>query len=401
MTAVEKRPPWILPVIVLSQFAGTSLWFAGNAVLGDLQREWGLPADSLGYVTSAVQFGFICGTLVFAFFMISDRASPRRVFFVCSLLGALANLGTLLVAPHFSGLLVSRFLTGCFLAGIYPVGMKIAAGWYRHGLGSAIGFLVGALVVGTAFPHLLKGLGAEVPWDTVTVVVSLTAAVGGLAMLRFVPDGPHLARGSVFDPAALPLTFRSPGFRASSFGYFGHMWELYAFWAFVPFVLTAHLGSNASGPLNVSLWSFFVIAAGFAGCAVGGLFSLKVGSARVAFGQLLASGLCCVISPFLFHAPTPLFLAFLLLWGIVVVGDSPQFSALNAQNASPGLVGSALTIANSIGFAISILSIQLLNALSARIPVEYLFVPLAIGPILGLLALRPLLRSMPAMASID
>ncbi|HEX6008322.1 MAG TPA: MFS transporter, partial [Burkholderiales bacterium] len=179
------------------------------------------------------------------------------------------------------------------------------------------------------------------------------------------------------------------------------MWELYAFWAFVPFVLTAHLGSNASGPLNVSLWSFFVIAAGFAGCAVGGLLSLKVGSARVAFAQLLASGLCCVISPFLFHAPTPLFLAFLLLWGIVVVGDSPQFSALNAQNASPGLVGSALTIANSIGFAISILSIQLLNVLSARIPVEYLFVPLAIGPILGLLALRPLLRPMTALASID
>jgi len=394
--AASGRPPWILPVIVLSQFAGTSLWFAGNAVLGELEREWGLPPDAVGYVTSAVQFGFICGTLVFAFFTIADRHSPRIVFFVCSLLGAVANLGTFLAEPGLAGLLVSRFLTGFFLAGIYPVGMKIAAGWYQRGLGSAIGFLVGALVVGTAFPHLLKGLGTAVSWQAVTLGVCVTAALGGFAMLRFVPDGPYLARGAAFDPAALALTFRSPAFRASAFGYFGHMWELYAYWAFVPLVITAHLALKGMGVLNVSLWSFWIIAAGFAGCAVGGLASLVFGSARVAFLQLSASGLCCALSPFLFHAPTPLFLAFLLVWGVVVVGDSPQFSALNAQNAPPSLVGSALTIANCIGFAISILSIQLLNALAGSVHPEYLFVPLAIGPILGLLALRPLLKPVAA-----
>lgn len=394
---MAKRPLWILPVIVFSQFAGTSLWFAGNAVLPQLQREWNLPADALGYITSAVQFGFISGTLVFAFFAISDRFSPRIVFFACSLLGGLSGLGIFVVAPHFSGLLLFRFLTGFFLAGIYPVGMKIAAGWYQRGLGSAIGFLVGALVLGTSFPHLLRAFGAGVAWEGVNLGVCATAVLGGLAMLLFVPDGPYLAQGTRFDPRAFGVIFRSRGFRASALGYFGHMWELYAFWAFVPFALAAHTARLPAGGLNVPFWSFCIIAAGFVGCAGGGVASLWTGSARVAFAQLFASGLCCALSPLLFHAPTPVFLAFHVFWGIVVVGDSPQFSTLNAQNAPRSLVGSALTIANCIGFAISIISIQLLNRLAAEMPAEYLFMPLAFGPILGLIALRPLLRPLPAL----
>ncbi|MGQ0524790.1 MAG: MFS transporter [Betaproteobacteria bacterium] len=388
----RARARWILPVIVLSQFAGTSLWFAGNAVLPELQREWNLPPDAIGYITSAVQFGFILGTLVFAFFAVSDRYSPRIVFFVCSLLGGVSGLG-IFNASDFFKLLLSRFLTGFFLAGIYPVGMKIAAGWYRSGLGSAIGFLVGALVLGTAFPHLLKGLGQAIAWETVTVAVSATAVIGGLAMLRFVPDGPHLTQGARFDPAALAVIFRSRDFRASALGYFGHMWELYAFWAFMPFAITAHAAQTPGADLNVAFWSFLVIAAGAVGCAVGGVLSLTVGSARVAFVQLFASGVCCLASPLLYYAPTPAFLAFLVFWGVVVVGDSPQFSALNAQNAPRALVGSALTIANCIGFAITIFSIQLLNALAGVIPAAYLFLPLTLGPVLGLMAMSPLLRS--------
>ncbi|MGQ0750625.1 MAG: MFS transporter [Betaproteobacteria bacterium] len=394
--AEPARPRWILPVIVFSQFAGTSLWFAGNAILPELQREWRLPADAVGYITSAVQSGFIFGTLVFAVFAISDRYSPRIVFFACSLLGGLSGLGIFL-AHDLASLLLFRFLTGFFLAGIYPVGMKIAAGWYQRGLGSAIGFLVGALVLGTAFPHLLKGLGQAIPWEIVTVGVSITAVLGGVAMLRFVPDGPHLAQGTRFDPGALALIFRSRAFRASACGYFGHMWELYAFWAFLPLALSAHAAQTPGAEFNVAFWSFLVIAAGAVGCAVGGVVSLRSGSARVAFVQLFASGLCCIASPLLFHAPTPVFLAFLVFWGVVVVGDSPQFSALNAQNAPRALVGSALTIANCIGFAITIFSIQLLNALAVAVPVAYLFLPLAIGPVLGLIALRPLLRSFAAV----
>jgi MFS family permease len=387
----RSRPPWILPVIVLSQFAGTSLWFAGNAVLGDLQAAWGLAPDALGHATSAVQLGFIAGTLTFAFFAIADLVSPRIVFFVCALLGALFNLGIYALGEGLWTLLAFRFLTGFFIAGIYPVGMKIASGWFRRDLGNALGFLVGALVIGTAFPHLLKGLGQTLPWGTVLLAVSGIAVLGGLAMLAFVPDGPHLARGAKFDPRALAVIFGSRPFRASCFGYFGHMWELYAFWAFVPVALAAHAAARTDPGLNVPFWAFAVIAAGFFGCAAGGIVSLRAGSARVAFAQLAASGACCILSPLAFDAPTPFFLAFLVFWGIVVVGDSPQFSALNARYAPRELVGSALTIGNCIGFSITIASIQLLNALATVVSPAWLFVALAPGPVLGLAALRPLL----------
>jgi predicted MFS family arabinose efflux permease len=388
---VVDRPARILPVIIVSQFAGTSLWFAGNAVLADLPRDWALAPSALGQITSAVQLGFIVGTLAFAFFTIADRFSPRRVFFVCSLVGAAANLGVALFAQGYASLLVLRFVTGFFLAGIYPVGMRIAAGWYKRGLGHAIGLLVGALVVGTAFPHLLRALGHSVAWQYVTIAVSAIAAVGGTLMLVFVPDGPYLAKSPRFDPRALSLIFRSPKFRASAFGYFGHMWELYAFWAFVPVVLAAHARLRAEA-LDVSLTTFAVIAAGFIGCALGGLVSLRTGSARVAFAQLAASGLCCVISPWMFAAPTTVFVAYMVFWGVVVVGDSPQFSALNAQNAPRELVGSALTSANCIGFAITIPATQLLSGLAVHVDARWLFAPLAVGPLLGLLALRPLVR---------
>ena len=251
--AGRARPARILPVIVASQFAGTSLWFAGNAVVGDLQEKWGLAADAVGHTASAVQAGFICGTLVFAFLSLSDRYSPRKLFFVCSLLGAAANLGVHVADGGLDALLASRFLTGFFLAGVYPVGMRIAAGWYRSGLGHAIGLLVGALVLGTAFPHALKAAGHALPWEAITIAVSMIAAAGGALMLWLVPDGPYVTTAARFDPRALAKIFRSRAFRASAFGYFGHMWELYAFWAFVPVVLAAYAQTVGGGRLDVPL----------------------------------------------------------------------------------------------------------------------------------------------------
>ena len=383
---------WILPVIIVSQFAGTSLWFAGNAVLPDLQAAGNIPPGSLGYVTSAVQLGFICGTLMFAFLSLADRFSPRILFFCCALLGAAANLMVYLTPVGLGSLLLFRFITGLFLAGIYPVGMKIAAGWYQQGLGNALGLLVGALVLGTAFPHLLKAMGPVASWQQVIVATSLASALGGLLMLTLVPDGPHHARSSGFDSRALVSVFEARAFRAASFGYFGHMWELYTFWAFVPFFLQAYATSHAVAGLDIPLWSFAVIGAGFIGCAGGGLLSRRAGSAPVAFAQLTTSGLCCLFSPLAFIAPLPVFLAFLLLWGVAVVGDSPQFSALTARTAPKHLVGSALTIVNCIGFSITIASIQATNYLSQLVGARYIFLLLLIGPLLGLAALRPLLR---------
>ncbi len=205
---MASPPRRILPAIVFSQFAGTSLWFAGNAVLGDLQRLWGLPSDALAYMTSSVQLGFIAGTLVFAVLAISDIFAPRKIFLACTLLGAFFNAGVCLFADGLTSMIIFRFLTVFFLAGIYPVGMKIAADWYQRDLGKAMGFLVGALVLGTAFPHLLKALGHSLPWSSVLLGVSAIAAFGGFVMFTLVPDGPYLSKGAKFDPRELRVIFR-------------------------------------------------------------------------------------------------------------------------------------------------------------------------------------------------
>ena len=388
---MKERSWWILPVIIVSQFTGTSLWFASNAVLGDLQQAWALGDAALSYMTSAVQLGFIIGTLIFAFFTISDRFSPRIVFFICSLLGSLSNLGIYLAANGLISLLVFRFITGFFLAGIYPVGMKIAAGWYRQGLGRAMGYLVGALVVGTAFPHLLKSTGQSVPWDNVILTISGLSMVGGMLMLLLVPDGPYLAKGTRFNSRAFIIIFRSRDLRSVAFGYFGHMWELYTLWAFLPVLISAYAAASGQ-PLNVPLWSFCVIAVGCLGCIIGGHLSLKLGSPSVAFFQLLVSGICCLLSPIVFHAPVEIFIGFLVLWGIMVVGDSPQFSTLTAQTAPGELVGSALTIVTSIGFFITILSIQFTDFLINFLDPQYIFLFLVPGPIFGLANLWPYYR---------
>lgn len=381
----------ILPVLVLSVFGGASVWFAGNAVLADLAQDWQLPADALARVTSSVQLGFIAGTLLFAFFAIPDRFSPSRVYLICSIAAALSTLVIVLIPASYLLLLVSRFVTGFFLAGIYPVGMKIASGWYRADLGNAIGLIVAGLILGTAFPHLINSISSEAPWQLVIVSVSIAALAGGFAVNQWVPDGPWLRKGTKFDPAAIKIIFSSAPFRASAFGYFGHMWELYAFWAFLPVFLAAHGELAGLENFDVSFWSFLIIGVGVFGSAIGGLLSKSFGSAPVAAIELSISGVCCLLSPLLFFAPTPVFLVFLLIWGLTVAGDSPQFSALNAATAPPQYVGSALTLANCIGFVITIVSIELLSGLVETLPISMLFFVLTLGPAFGLWCFRPLL----------
>lgn len=387
------RPRRILPVIVLSQFLGTSLWFASNAVLPELERSFGLSGDFTGLTTSAVQLGFILGTFFFSLFSLPDRVSPRRLFAACSFTGALCTLALLASTGGLPALLSLRFVTGLALAGIYPVGMKIAAGWYQQGLGSALGMLVGALVLGTSFPHLLRSTGANIPWQIVLLTVSGGAILGGVLMAGLVGDGPYAARAAKFEIDSLRSIFHSRELRSAAFGYFGHMWELYAFYAFIPFILGAYRSAGAAPNLDAPFWSFAVIAGGAAGCVGGGFASRRWGSARVAWVQLLVSGACCFLSPLFFRLPVALFLSAMVVWGIAVVGDSPQFSALTARFAPPRLVGSALTIVTSIGFAITIVSIEALSYLSRQVPPAYLLAFLAPGPVAGLMCLRYLARS--------
>jgi MFS family permease len=386
LTLTVQRPRHILPLIVLAQFAGTSLWFAGNAIMADIPALATRP-HAIGQMTSAVQIGFIVGTLVFAILTIADRFSPVKVFFVSSLLAAGFNTCTLWVADNYGYMLLFRFLTGFMLAGIYPVGMKIAADWFDKGLGKALGYLVGALVLGTAFPHFLKGVSVHFSWQQVVLFTSVFALTGGLLILTFVSDGPFKKQGSGFHPGILGQVFRSKEFRAASFGYFGHMWELYTLWAFVPVMLTMN-AKRYGITHNVPLWSFIIIGIGGISCMAGGYLSQKIGSARVALYALVGSGICAASSFFFINTPPWIFLPYLIIWGITVTPDSPQFSSLTALAAPPAYKGTAVTAVVCIGFTISIISIQIISYLFTLYPQTLVFSTLAIGPLLGILACR-------------
>ena len=356
--------------------------------MGDLIVNFNLKSNALGHLTSAVQFGFILGTLLFAILTISDRFSPSRVFLTCALLGSLFNTWVIWEGNTLASILSLRFITGFFLAGIYPVGMKIAADYYEKGLGKSLGFLVGALVIGTAFPHLAKEMTGTLPWKSVLVLTSILGVIGGLLMFIIVPDGPYRKAGNKLDISVFFGVFQNRKFRSAAFGYFGHMWELYAFWAFVPTILKTYSTAHPEAVFNVPLLSFLIIGIGGLACVLGGYFAQTIGTKRIAFIALLLSGGCCLISPLMFLIESDsFFIGFLLFWGMVVIADSPLFSTLVAQNTSAEIKGTALTIVNCIGFSITIISIQLLNVLQATMDPKYIYTILAFGPIIGLIVL--------------
>ncbi len=417
-----KPPRRVLPVLVLAQLLGTSPWFAVNAVMPDLQAAGGWNAAAVGTLTAALQGGFIAGTLVFALLAVADRWPARRVFVVCATAAALCTLAaagsvtnsvtnsvansvtnsvTNSVANSAAGfgpLLAWRALTGFFLAGVYPVGMKLAAQWFPQGLGGALGWLIGALVLGSASPHALRAWGASWAWQWVFVGVAGAALAAALLVWWALPEpavAPRAA-GTATPPPALQLgaltsLWRSAQLRPSVLGYFGHMWELYSVWVLMPLVLATRLAN----PTTVSTAAFFVLGAGAVGCVLGGVVARRWGSARVAAAQLGTSGLCCLLAPLMLTAPLPLFLAWLLLWGVTVAGDSPQLSALTAANAPRQAVGSVLTLTNSIGFAVSAVSIELFVRLAQTVPLAQLLPWLAVGPALGLWGLWALVRRKP------
>ena len=377
----------VLPIIVIAQFFCTSLWFAGNAVILDIISDLNLEATFLASATSAVQLGFIIGTLFYAVFAIADRISPSKVFFVSAVLAAIFNLGIVLNDIDANEILLFRFLTGFFLAGIYPVGMKIAADYYDTKLGKSLGFLVGALVLGTAFPHLLKAYTIGLPWKYVLYTTSTLSLMGGLAILLIVPDGPFRKKGQKLQLSAFLKGFKNQNFRAAAFGYFGHMWELYTFWAFVPVILTTYNQMHPTATINVPFFSFLIIGFGGIACVISGLLSQRFGAKKLALIWLLLSGLCCLTSPLFLTSSSILLLLFLFFWGFVVIADSPLLSTLVAQNAPIETKGTSLTIVNCIGFSITIISIQCVNFFVEKINYPYLYMILAIGPILGVVAL--------------
>jgi MFS family permease len=374
-------------IIVVAQFCGTSLWFVGNAVLPQWQLTYHWPPTALGFLVSATQLGFILGTLVFAATGLTDRFSPSKLFFTCSIIAGSINLLVLLDMSSYSLVILSRGVVGFFLAGIYPVGMKIAADWSEAGLNKWLGALVGALIIGTAFPHGLKLFPLLVEAKYLLLGTSLLSVTGGVLLLFFVPDGPYRKPASSFRFSGIRKIFDLASFRRPALAYFGHMWELYAFWVFVPWICMHYLKVH-SMPVHPSLLAFFIIAFGSLGCVIGGQWSSRIGSRDVAKYALIGSALCCLLSPFVLSLPPSLFTMFMLFWGITAAADSPQLSALVAVNAPAEFRGSAITLVVCIGFSITIASIQLLNFLQDWFLQRYLLLLLAPGPIAGVIALR-------------
>ncbi|MGY5353029.1 MFS transporter [Wenyingzhuangia sp. IMCC45533] len=376
----------ILTLIVLSQFFGTSLWFSSNAVLSDIAIAHHLENNNLlTSLTIATQLGFILGSLCYALLNLADRYRANIVFSISILLGALLNAMILIPELSFTQIFAIRLFTGIFLAGVYPVGMKIAAYYFPKTLNKALGVLVGALVLGTAFPHFIASFKFNFNWSLVILISSFLAVLGALMM--FFLNTPSKKEIQKIDFTIIPNLFKKQDFKRAAIGYFGHMWELYTFWAFTPIIIN-YYNSVQNTNYSVALWSFIIISVGSIGCVIAGKLAESKGSLKVAKWALLISGLCCLLSPILSYLPAPILFAYLILWGLTVVADSPLLSTLISRASIANYNGTALTISTSIGFTVTIISIYALKILLNYTDINIALLVLAIGPITALYNLK-------------
>ena len=388
------RPAPQLAALALAELLALTLWFSATAVLPALTEAWRLGPSGAAWLTAAVQLGFVAGALASAVLSLPDVLPPRRMFCLCAIAGAAANLALAWLVESLGPALVLRFLTGACLAGVYPPGMKIAAGHVSgRARGLAIGVLVGALTLGSATPHLVAGLlgGATIPYRAVLTVSSALAFVGALLVTAVVRDGPFAPAAAPFDPSQIGRVFRDRALWLANCGYFGHMWELYAMWAWLAVYLAA--APALPRPEEARLAAFAIIGvAGAVGCVAAGWLADRVGRTTVTIGAMAVSGACCVASAWAHQAPPAVLLAFGLVWGASVIADSAQFSASVTELSDPAYMGTALTMQTCLGFALTMVSIWTLPLLAERIGWRYAFVALAPGPALGCWAMAALRR---------
>jgi MFS family permease len=387
-------------VLIVTQIAVLSLWFSSAAVLPEMAREAGLSAARLAWLSTAVQLGFGAGALVYAALGLADRHDPRRVFMLSALAAAAANLALLAVPIGGWHAVALRALTGAAMAGVYPVGMKIATGWGKTDRALLVGLLVGALTIGSASPHLIS-LAGGAEWRLTIWISTALAAAGALAILT-VGLGPHHARAPRLDISAIGLVWTDRRIRFAVVGYIGHMWELYAFWAWVAVFATtsyALAGTPAAGALG-KLTAFAAIALGGLACVPAGWLADRIGRARVAMYCLIASGGAALASAALYGTPVwgqPVWpmMAVLIVWGIAIVPDSALYSTLVADAAPPERAGSLLTVQTALGFLLTAMTVQAAPALAAQIGWPWVLAVMSLGPAAGIRAMQLLIRERP------
>lgn len=374
-----------LSILAVALVMSMTTWFSASAVIPQLREEWGLGDAAASWLTIAVQLGFVAGALVSSAFSVADVFSPRRVILAGAAGAAVANV--VIGAVDGPGAAIPlRFMTGFFLAGVYPPALKLMATWFIRGRGSALGILVGALTVGTAMPHLVNGLGG-LEWKLVIYVTSLLTLAGGLLVIASVREGPYRFPQAVFDPRQIRLVFLNRGVRLASLGYFGHMWELYAMWAWFVVFIAGSLGAGDGESTAAPYITFAVIGIGGLGCWIGGILGDRWGRTKTTALMMIASGACSILIGLVYGGPTWIVVAIALVWGFAVVADSAQFSTIVTELADQAYVGTALTLQLAVGFTLTVVTIWLMPVLERALTWQWAFAFLAPGPALGTLAM--------------
>ncbi len=377
-----------LLILFAAEVAGMSLWFVSAAILPDLLLDQPISSMSQALLSSGVQAGFVVGALVSAFLGIADRFDPRRVFAICAVLAGLANLALLVLVPGSFASIAARFATGALLAGVYPVGMKITVGWSQKDRGFLVGSLVAALTLGSALPHLFAFTGGT-DWQFTVIITSLAAMLGGIACL-LTKLGPFHQKASSFDPRSIAVVWTNKKVRLAYAGYFGHMWELYGMWAWIGTAVAAsyvfHL-PEAEAISFAKLTTFVAVALGGFACVFAGKVADRIGKAKVAAIAMALSASAALATAFTFGGPVWLNFVCVLVWGLTVIPDSAQFSALVADASPPELAGSLMTLQTALGFLLTFFVVQAIPVLAANMGWPLVLAGLAIGPILGVLAM--------------
>ena len=367
---------------------GTSLWFSTNGVLKQIEGIWSLSVSDLGNLTNSVQFGFIIGTLLFTITGFADKFKPSRIVMLCCFLGATFNAFIIFGEIPFSFVIFSRLVVGIALAGIYPIGMKLIISWDPQKAPNTLGLLVGMLVLGSSLPYLIRALGISFDWQYTVILTSGLCYIAGIT-IYLIGDGPHLITNKKSSFRLLDQfseLLKNKNYLASAVGYFGHMWELYAFWTCVPILISISISQHQihDQEFLVSLLSFLIIGLGFVSCVLGGILAKSLNSSRIASLSLAFSLSICVIYPLAGNLYFFIDLGLLIVWGFFVISDSPQFSAISARVCPQHLVGTALTTQNCIGFSISMITIFLTTSFYESLGLYFVWILLP-GPVLGLI----------------